>query len=161
MKTAQLGRGAVIGCAAAASVVLAAGTAYAYLTTTGSGTGSASTANGLTAFHTTATVAPGAKLYPDSSAPLALNVDNSGNTYTLTVTSVALDTGRPITVTGGSGCTNPAITVSASGWVGVTVAPGATSGALIIANAVSMGVGADNGCQGATFTIPVTLTGHN
>jgi hypothetical protein len=149
-------RTAVVAIGAAAAAVLATGSAYAAWGTTGSGSGSASTASGLPAFHTTATVAQGAKLYPGGSAPLTLSIDNTGNSYALTVTSVALDTGRSVT-----GCTTPAITVSAGSWAGVTVAPNSTSGPITIAGAVSMGLGASSNCQGATLTIPVTLTGHN
>ena len=149
-------RRTVVAVATAASLV-GAGAAYAYVRTTGSGTGSATTANGLTAFHTTATVAQGAKLYPGGSAPLTVNIDNTGGSYQLTVTSLALDTSRAVT-----GCTSPALTVSTpGGWTGIVVAAHTSSGATTIAGAVTMGTAASNDCQGATLTIPVTLTGHS
>jgi hypothetical protein len=140
------------------------GVAYAYWQTMGSGSDSDTGSNGLSAFHTTATVAQGALLYPGGSAPLTVNVDNTGNTYALTVTSVALDGSRSITVDAGhsASCLTTAISVSTpAAWAGITVAPNSSSGATTIPTAVSMGPGADNGCQGAIFSIPVTLTGRN
>jgi hypothetical protein len=79
------------------------------------------------------------------------------------VTGLTRDTTRAIVVAGAKGtCTFPALTVAApSGWAGLTVPAHGTTGATTIAAAVSMGTAADSGCQGATFTIPVTLTGHN
>jgi hypothetical protein len=142
---------------AAGALLAGAGTAYAYVRTTGSGTGSATTANGLTAFHTTATVAQGVKLYPGASAPLTVNIDNTGGNYQLTVTALSLDAGRSII-----GCSSPALTVSTpGGWTGIVVAPHSSSGPTTIAGAVTMGAAASNDCQGATLTIPVTLTGHS
>lgn len=142
---------------ATGAMLVGAGTAYAYLRTTGTGSASATTANGLTAFHTTATVAQGAKLYPGGSAPLTVNIDNTGGSYQLTVTSLALDTSRTVT-----GCSSPAISVSTpSGWGGIVVAAHASSGPTTIAAAVAMGSAAGNDCQGAALTIPVTLTGHS
>lgn len=139
------------------ALLLGAGTAYAYVRSTGTGTGTGTTASGLTAFHTTATVALGAKLYPGGSAPLTVNVDNSGGSYQLTVTSLALDTSRSIT-----GCASPALSVSTpSGWTGLVVAAHSSSGPVAIAGAVTMGAAAGNDCQGVTLTIPVTLMGHS
>src|SRR4051812_41005961 len=95
------------------AVNLLAGVAYAYWSTTGSGGGSDTGSSGLSQFHTTAEVAQGSQLYPGGIAPLTLNIDNSGSTYALKVTEVALDTSRSITVTDPSGsCTNTAILVS-------------------------------------------------
>jgi hypothetical protein len=152
----QLPRAAAVTTTVAVVAVLASGVAYAYQRSTGSGTGSATTASGLAAFHTTATVAQGAKLYPGGTAPLTLNIDNTGNSYTLTVTSVALDSTRSVT-----GCTAPAITVAAGTWSGVVVAANSSSGAITIPGAVAMGLAASTDCQGASLTIPVTLTGHS
>jgi hypothetical protein len=138
------------------AAVLAGGVASAAWHSTGSGTGSATSAAGLAPFHTTATVPQGTLLYPGGSAPLTLDIDNTGHDYALTVTSVALDTSRPVT-----GCTSPALTVSAGAWSGVVVPAGGTSGPITIPGAVSMGLAASSDCQGEALTIPVTLTGHS
>lgn len=147
-----------LGCSAA---LVVAGGAYAYWSNFSANTGHASTADGLATFTTTATVAQGALLYPGGTAPLTVDVDNSGNTYSLTLTAVSLDSSRSITVDAShaAACTNPAISVTTPGsWGGLTVGAGASSGPVTIVDAVAMGA-ASNGCQGATFTIPVTLTG--
>ena len=140
-------------------VLAMAGTATARWTTSGSGSGTGATAGGLARLTTTAVTASGTALAPNGSAPLTLRVANPSN-VAVTVTSVTLDGSRSITSTGAIGtCANPALSVSSSGWSGVTVPANGTSGTITIPGAVAMGAGADNGCQGATFTIPVTLTG--
>jgi hypothetical protein len=149
--------------AGALSTLLLTGTASAYWHSTGAGTGSASSAAGLASLTTTATVATGAALAPGgSAAPLTLTIDNPGS-LAVTVTTLALDASRSIGVTGAKGtCTNPPLSVTTpAGWTGLTVPAGGTTGATTIAGAVSLGVAASSGCQGATFTIPVTLTGRN
>jgi hypothetical protein len=164
MKTTLSRRTIATGVGVSLAAVLLSGTAYAYWTAHAAGTGSNAAASGLTSFTTTATVAQGALLYPGGSAPLIVNVNNSGNGYSLVVNAVALDSGRAIGVDSShaAGCTNPAISVTTpSGWTGIAVAQHSSSGAVSIPAAVSMGTAASSGCQGATFTIPVTLTGRS
>jgi hypothetical protein len=147
----------------ALGAVLLGGTASAYWLNVGTGTGSASSATGLTSLTTTATVASGAALAPGGAAvALSVQVDNPGS-LAVTVTAVALDNSRTIGVSGAKGtCVNPPLTVTTPvGWSGLTVPAGGSTGATTIPGAVALGVGASSGCQGATFTIPVTLTGHN
>jgi hypothetical protein len=157
-------RAQIIAVASALGVVALGSSAYAYWLTTGAGSGSGATANGLTAFTTTATVPSGALLYPGATAPLTVDVDNTGNNYALTVTAVSLDGSRSIQVDSAhqAACTNPAISVTTpNAWAGISVGQDTSSGAVTVPGAVSMGLTASSGCQGATFTIPVTLTGRN
>ena len=145
-----------------ASLALA-GTASAYWPTGGAASGSAASGSSLASLTTTATPATGSPLVPGGPAvALSVTVDNPGS-LAVTVTGVALDTSRGIGVTGARGtCTNPPLTVvTPAGWSGLTVPANGTTGATTIAAAVSLGAGASSGCQGATFTIPLTLTGHS
>lgn len=139
--------------------------ALAWFTSRGVATGSASSAAGLATFTTSAAVPQGALLYPGGpAAPLTLNVNNSANSYALLVTGIALDTSRPVSVDAAhaAGCPTPALSVSTpSGWSGLAVAARSSSGAVTVSSAVSMGTTASSGCQGATFTVPVTLSGRN
>jgi hypothetical protein len=145
------------------ATALSTGTASASWSSAGAGAGSASAGAGLASLTTTATVATGAALAPGGAATaLSLKVNNPGS-LPVTVTSVALDGSRSIGVSGAVGaCVNPPLTVTTPvGWSGLTVPAGGTTGATTIPGAVSLGAAASSGCQGATFTIPVTLTGHN
>ncbi|MGQ0467096.1 MAG: hypothetical protein ACT4QG_17490 [Sporichthyaceae bacterium] len=137
------------------------GVAQAYWKATGSGNGTATVRNGFETFTTTATATSATVLYPGiANAPISIVVNNSANTYALTVTNLAVDPGRSITADAGhAGCTAPAITV-ASAILSLTVAAGASS-APQTANVLSMGPAAQNACQGATFTIPLVLTGRS
>ncbi len=143
-------------CALTSGTVLGGGVAYAHWTTSGSATGSAST--GTTVALTTSAATPsGTALVPGGTAPLVVTVTNP-NAGSVLVTSVQLDTTRPVLVSGAVGtCTSPPLTVSAA--TSLTVAGGATT-TLTVPNAVTLGATAASGCQGATFTLPVTLSGR-
>jgi hypothetical protein len=152
---------AVVALGLAAVAVAGTGTAYAYQQSTGTGSNSSvSTATAVT-LQATATITAGTPLYPGApAATLNVTVDNSAGTQAVKITSVALDGNRTITASNAlSTCTNFSFTVAPpSNWAGFTVAAGATS-TQPVTGAVTM-VSADNGCQGATFSIPVTVTGQ-
>ena len=145
----------VAGAIATASV-LTGGVAFAWWSTTGSGSGSATTGTTV-ALTTSASTPSGTVLVPGGSAPLVITVTNP-NAGSVTITSVQLDTSRSVTVSGEAGtCTAPPLTVSAT--PSLVLAGGATT-TFTVPNAVTLGSAAANGCQGATFTLPVTLTGR-
>ena len=129
------------------------GIAFAVWTVGGSGTGTAtatSSANLTTSVATTT-----AQLYPGiSGANLYLTVNNP-NPFAVTVTSVNANGAAVPDVAHAAGCVTTGVvfttqatsqTIAANGSLSFTV-PG-----------VSMTNASDNGCQGATFTIPVTFT---
>lgn len=131
---------------------LAATAAFAAWTVGGGGTGTATatTAGNLTTSVATTTAA----LYPGiTGSNLYLTVNNP-NPFPVTVTSVnangaaTADAGHPTCVTTGVTFTTTAVSqvIPASGSSSFTVA------------GVAMSNASDNGCQGATFTVPVTFT---
>ncbi len=138
----------VIGTAGA----LAATAAFAAWTVGGGGTGTATatSASNLTTSVATTT----AQLYPGiTGANLYLKVNNP-NPFPVAITSVNAngaavpDAGHPACTTTGVSFTNTAVTqtVAANGQATFTAA------------GVAMSNASDTGCQGATFTIPVTFT---
>jgi hypothetical protein len=141
------------------ALAVAAGAA-AYFTSTGSGSGSASV--GSTQAVTISPATPTTKLYPGGSAEVKASIDNP-NSVAVQLPSLVLDTSQG---TGGfgvdaghSGCAVSALSYTpqnngGSGFV-VPAKVGSTDGTLAVtlANAVSMGTGAANACQGATFTV--------
>jgi hypothetical protein len=132
--------------------VLAASTAFAAWTVGGGGTGTAtatSSANLTTSVATTT-----AQLYPGiTGADLYLTVNNP-NPFPVAISSVnangaaTADAGHATCVVTGVSYATTAVTqtVPANGNVSFTVP------------SVSMSNASDTGCQGATFTIPVTFT---
>jgi hypothetical protein len=156
-------RSAVVLTVAGAVIVGSTGGAYAYWTASanGSDTSSATTLNGFPTFTTTATATSAIVLYPGvTNAPISFVVNNSGNDYAMTVTDLAVDPGRTIAVDAGhAGCTAPDITVGTA-TLSLTVAANSSS-APQTANVLFMGPAAQNACQGATFTIPLILTGRS
>jgi hypothetical protein len=140
---AGVGVGAVIG-----------GTmAYALWTANGSGSGNA---KALSAQSITVTAATGAAdLYPGfTQGDVFFTVSNT-NPYPVTFTGMTAGTvvsGDP------TNCPASNVTVS-SATVSIAVPAGATNASKSIADVVTMISGAPDGCQGVTFTIPLTLTG--
>jgi hypothetical protein len=140
--------------AAVVVALVAAGGALAYFTSagSGSGTGTAGTAQAVTISPGT----PTAELYPGGSADVAISISNP-NTFSVHIIKLALDTGQGAGGFGSSGgtgtCANPDLGFpdNTNGGAGWDVPPGATS--LDLTDAITMGAGADDGCQGATFTV--------
>jgi hypothetical protein len=138
----------------AVSLAAAVGASAAFAAWTvgggGNGTATATTAQNLTTSVATTTAA----LYPGiTGADLYLTVNNP-NPFPVAISSVnangaaTADAGHPTCVTTGVSFTTTAVTqtIPASGSASFTVA------------GVAMDNTSDNGCQGATFTVPVTFT---
>jgi hypothetical protein len=138
-----------------AGVGLTGGTAYAYWLTTGTGTGSAaaSTAQALT---TSVATTGGTLLYPGATGDVRLTINNP-NPFPVTVSSVS-DLGT-ITSDKGAAC-DAATGVAFVDQTGLALAvPAASSATFTLVGAVTMDNSSDNSCQGATFTIGVSLAG--
>lgn len=152
----RLGSRLAVTTAVATAAVVAGATAFAWWTTSGSATGSATTGT-VVSLTTTAATPSGSTLVPGGSAPLVLTVTNP-NPMPVVVTSVQLDGTRAVTASGATGaCVLPPLGVAAS--TSLTLAPGSTTTVTVPA-AVTLGASAASGCQGAAFTIPVTLSGR-
>jgi hypothetical protein len=145
--------------AGALGALLAGGVvAYALFSATGTGSGRASATTAVSITITPQTCAS-ADLYPGGPAgALCFTLTNS-NPYNVTFTSVSY--GTAITSSDQTNCpaSNVSVATNAPTAVAFSVAHGATSGTLSIAGVVSMASTAGDGCQGKSFTVPVTLTG--
>ncbi len=133
------------------------GTAVAMWTTGGTGTGYADTDTAEEVTITPGTTS--AQLYPGGSANVMLSLSNP-NAYSVTVTSLSLDTSQGTSgfdVDGGHlGCTPLSVlsyTTQTNGGVGWVVPAGSST--LTLTNALSMTTAAANACQGADFTVYV------
>lgn len=134
------------------SGLLATGVAFAAWTAGGAGSGYAKA--GTAVALGTVSAVPVDNLYPGGSADVEITIDNP-NPYPVRVTSIA-----------GAGAITSGIT-ACDGATGVTFAdqtgtwdvPANASAPFTLTDAASMSNVSDNACQGATFTIPVTLAG--
>jgi hypothetical protein len=141
----------VLGVALAASVAFAAWTA----TGTGSGYTQATTASALTTVDVSASTSPGT-LYPGGTSDVKIEISNP-NPYPVLVTSV-VGSGA-ITSDKGAAC-NASTGVSFTDQTGQSIAvPAGATTAVTFSGAAAMTNASDNTCQGAIFTIPVTLSG--
>jgi hypothetical protein len=139
-----------------AAVVAVAGVAFAYFTSSGSGTGTA-TVGSSSAVTLHATIS--SSLYPGSSSPVTLTVDNpssgSQRVGTVTLSSIAVDAGHSgcsTTISGGNpDFTMPAVVVN-------KVFPPGNGQGVTPSGTLTMnetGVNQD-ACQGASLTLNLT-----
>jgi hypothetical protein len=137
---------------------IAGAAAYAAWSVSGSGSGSASAA---TAQNLTLTAGSAASaLYPGATADVDTTVANS-NPFPVHVTSLALETtqgqnGFEVDA-GHSGCNLGSLSfaTATNGGNGWDIGPGASTD-LDASGSISMGSGANDSCQGATFTVYLT-----
>jgi hypothetical protein len=137
------------------------GAANAYWGGSGSGAGSGTSGTALAVSLSPGT--PGADLYPGGQANVVLSVSNP-NASPVHIGSLTLDTslglGTGFAVDPGhSGCAVSTLgftnqTNASAGWA-IPAKVGAVNGTLSITltNALAMGVGAANACQGAVITV--------
>lgn len=138
------------------AVIASTGTAAAYWSGKGAGTGTAGLSNAPAIV--TADATPTAALYPNGPAG-ALYLRINASSRPVKVTGLRQDTGRPVTVSGAPGtCSGTVITVATVGNLAITVSASAVNAT--VPSVVSIATNAPGSCQGATFTIPVILTGQ-
>jgi hypothetical protein len=138
---------------------------YAAWTTNGGGSGyaKAGTAEALTTVDVSASTT--ATLYPGGPAGDVLIKVSNPNPYPVKVTGVALNgSNADIAADAGHASCTPT-GVSFTNQTGLTISVPAKSGGTngetqaTLSGAASMSNASVNGCQGATFTIPVTISG--
>lgn len=137
-------------------VALGASVAFAAWTTNGTGDGSAraTSAQALTTVDVSATTP--ATLYPGATGDLRLRINNP-NPYPVRVTAVAGN--GTITSDAGAAC-NASTGVTFTNQTGLTLDVAAnTASTFTLSGAVAMSNASHTSCQGAVFTVPVTLTG--
>ena len=143
---------------AVVTALLAAGTAtaFAYWRSAGSGTGSGTTGTmtiNVTALQTGDSTGA-TTLVPGATGDVLLRV-NKPNAYSVQVSAISANgsiTASPSCSTSGITFTSPASYASAQ----YTLAPG--SNLLRLSSALAMNLSVSSACQGATFTIPVSVT---
>jgi hypothetical protein len=130
--------------------------AMAAWTTSGNGTGYSKATSASPLALGDASGATTADLYPGATGTAYVQVTNP-NPYPVTVTS-AIGNGA-ITSNKGSACNaSTGVTYTDQTGLSQVIAPGATS-TIALPGAVAMSNGSDNSCQGAIFSIPVTVSG--
>ncbi|HYH61231.1 MAG TPA: hypothetical protein VD766_05145 [Solirubrobacterales bacterium] len=136
--------------------LVGAGLAYAAWTANGTGSGyaKAGSAQALTTNDVSATTV--ADLYPGSSGNVKVEINNP-NPFPVRVTAIS-GAGTITPDAGHSGCSPTGVTFTNQTGLTIDIAANGTQAATLN-NAASMSNASANACQGATFTIPVSLTG--
>jgi hypothetical protein len=135
--------------------LMASGIAWAAWTANGTGEGytKATTAVALTTDDVSATTV--GQLYPGGSGDVKLTINNP-NPYPVQVTSIT-GNGTIVADSGHAGCTTTGVSFANQTGTWNVAANGET--AVTLTGAASMSNASLNACQGATFTIPVALSG--
>jgi hypothetical protein len=143
------------------AVMAAVGLVYAAWTT--NGTGSAYAKAGTAAAISTVDVSASttATLYPGVTGDVLIKLDNP-NPYPVTVTAVT-GSGSITADAGHAGCTTTGVTFTNQTGLSLVIPAksGGVDGVLqtTLTGSAAMSNASLNACQGAVFTIPVTLTG--
>jgi len=137
--------GAVMALFLLGSVVFAAW----LVTGEGNGAAQATTADDLVVGPGTTT----ADLYPGSDGDVELTIENP-NAFDVEVSSIV---GNGPVTTGAPGCSTTGVSFTDETGMSLTVAAGDTVN-VSLDDAASMSNASDNGCQGATFSVPVTVS---
>lgn len=145
----------LIGTGLTVIALAAVGLVYAAWTASGGGQGYAKATNAQALTTVDVSASTTATLYPGADGDVLVRVSNP-NPYPVRVTDVTgsgaitADAGHPACVTTGVTFTNQ---------TGLTLdVPGGGQTQTSLSGAAHMSNASDNGCQGATFTIPVTFT---
>jgi len=139
-----------------AGAMLAGSIAFAAWTATGSGSGyaKATSAQALTTVDVSASTT--ATLYPGATGNVLLRINNP-NPYPVTVTGVA---GSGVIVSNAGAACDAATGVTYTDQTGLTLnVPASGAATFTLTGSVQMANSSHTSCQGAIFTIPVTLSG--
>lgn len=134
---------------------LSAGAAYAYFTSPGNGTGSAAVGSMQTVTIAATTATPGDPLLPSGTGDVTLEATNP-NPFPVTLLSVT-SSGTITADAGHPGCTTTGVTFTSQSALNKTIPANSTT-TIDLKGAAAMGTSSSDGCQGATFSIPVTIT---
>ncbi|GLL03670.1 hypothetical protein [Dactylosporangium matsuzakiense] len=136
------------------------GIAWAAWGVHGSGSAQAKGGNTVPLVVNSSTTSPATLLYPGGTADMVVQVHN-GNQFPVTIGSV-VRTSKPITVDAAhSGCSGALLDMTEDDDtfdVSESIAAGGDK-TITLPHAIRMDSSAGNACQGARFTIPVTVTG--
>jgi hypothetical protein len=137
-------------------IMAVASVAYAAWTASGSGQGyaKAGTAQALTTVDVSASTT--ASLYPSGTGNVLLRISNP-NPYPVQVTTVSGS--GAVTSDKGAAC-DASTGVTFTNQAGLTLSvPASSAATFTLTGAAAMSNASDNSCQGAVFTIPVSLSG--
>ena len=146
----------IVGGAVTLLVLGVVGLVYAAWTASGTGNGyaKAQSAQALTTVDVSATTP--ATLYPGATGNVLIRITNP-NPYPVEVTDIT-GNGAITPDAGHAACTTTGVTYTDQ--TGLTIdVPASGQTETTLNNAAQMSNASSNGCQGATFTIPVSLTG--
>jgi hypothetical protein len=152
-------RQGVVSAAVTVLVLGVVGLVYAAWTTSGTGSGyaKAGTAQDLITVDVSASTT--ASLYPDADGDVEIRIKNP-NPYPVKVTDI-VGNGTITADAGHASCVTTGVSYTNQTGLSITVPGNGGETQTTLSNAAHMSNASDNGCQDATFTIPVALAGQS
>ena len=142
---------------AAMTLAFALSVAFAVWTATGTGSGQAK-ADSAQAVSAVGSAVSSDLLYPGKAdGDVGITITNP-NLYPITINKIERSGAITATPVNGRTCTTTGVTFTDQTALSLQLDAGETK-TFTLEGAAAMDNTSDNGCQGATFTIPVTLTG--
>ena len=145
----------IIGAIAALTMGFGGGAAFAYFTSSGNGSGAASTGT-LQAVTIASTGSVSSPLLPGGPAGNVTVEIANPNPYSVTLVSVN-GNGTINTDGGHLSCTTTGVTFT-NQTPNINIPANQTAYPVDLTGAISMSAAASNGCQGATFSVPISIT---
>ena len=136
----------------------AVGLVYAAWTSSGSGSGYAKAGSAQALSTVDVSASTTATLYPGSTGDVLIKISNP-NPYPVRVTTIT-GNGAITADSGHSGCVTTGVTYTNQTGKSIDIAANSTT-ETTLTGAAAMSNASDNGCQGATFTIPVSISGNS
>jgi hypothetical protein len=143
-----------------AAIAIASGAAFGLFSSFGSGSGPGSVGSLSPVSISSSVAAPATALLPGGTADTTFNFNNP-NPVSVTIVSVVAS--GTIAVSGGSGCTPSNSGVAYIDQTGLSISVPATSTNVVVdlPGSLTMTSGSDDGCQGASFLVPVVVTAEH
>jgi hypothetical protein len=149
----------IIGVAITMLVLGVVGLVYAAWVTDGSGAGYAKAGNAQDLTTVDVSASTTATLYPGGDGDVLIRIKNP-NSYPVEVSGIAGD-GAITADAGHASCVTTGVTFTNQTGLTIDVPANGGETQTTLSNAAHMSNASDNGCQGATFTIPVILSGQS
>ena len=151
---------AILAATVTATIGLNAGIAWAYWRSTASAAGSG-TAGSMVSLRATGAAEGGALLHPGVRRNLVVTVAND-NSFSVRLTELRR-AGTPVTVDAAhaqAGCVHSGVSLTNAAYALLKTVPAGGSTSFTLSNGLTMTNESDSACQGATFKIPLTISGQ-
>lgn len=148
---------AILSASAVAAVAVNAGAAWAYWKVSGSGTATSSVGS-IAALRASGTPAHNAPLFPGVTRGMRVTVTNP-NSFLVRLSRIERSTAPVVVDKAHDDCVHSGVQLAAASYPVTWDVPANETRSFTLPDAITMTDASDSACQGATFRLPVLVTG--